>query len=333
MELFSEVYSCYYQVAAEVLRAAGEQALSRREIARIVEEKAFSESGLYLLPRLLEGEWPLLQREGEGWRAKVKAAGPLPPTNLQKAWMKALLADPRMGLFLSAEQEKQLAEALDGVEPLFTPAMFLDVDVAADRDPWEEARYREHFQRIITAMKAGKVLDISFTSPRKGACRGDYRPIKLEYSRKDGKFRLYGLLVSGGRSQGIFVINLGRITEIKTSRERFAGPVGLETYDAVYRCKEPARIRILPQRNALERCMLQFASYEKRTEYDEKSDSYLCTIYYNRQDETELLIRILSFGPVVRVLGPEPFLRKVRERVLRQHVLFTQSSGSYINSN
>ena len=39
-------------------------------------------------------------------------------------------------------------------------------------------------------------------------------------------------------------------------------------------------------------------------------------------DETELLIEVLSFGPVVRVLGPESFLRQIRARVKRQHQLF-----------
>ena len=42
----------------------------------------------------------------------------------------------------------------------------------------------------------------------------------------------------------------------------------------------------------------------------------------DREDEPELLIDVLSFGPVVRVLGPEDFVRQVRQRVERQHQLF-----------
>ena len=73
--------------------------------------------------------------------------------------------------------------------------------------------------------------------------------------------------------------------------------------------------------------MLHFAHYEKRTEYDEEKEKWLCSIYYDREDETELLIDVLSFGPVVRVLGPEDFLRQVRERVKRQHQLFYDPVG------
>jgi predicted DNA-binding transcriptional regulator YafY len=64
--------------------------------------------------------------------------------------------------------------------------------------------------------------------------------------------------------------------------------------------------------------MLHFASYEKRTEYDEETDKYISYIYYDKKDETELLIQILSFGPVIKVLGPEVFLKQVKERVKRQ---------------
>lgn len=67
--------------------------------------------------------------------------------------------------------------------------------------------------------------------------------------------------------------------------------------------------------------MLHFSSYEKRTEKIEGTGEYLCSIYYNKAVETELLIQILSFGPVVRVLGPKPFLAQIRERVKRQKEL------------
>ncbi len=67
--------------------------------------------------------------------------------------------------------------------------------------------------------------------------------------------------------------------------------------------------------------MLQFASWEKHTEYDEERDYYICRIYYDGEGESELLVRVLSFGPVVRILGPMKFLEQVKERVRRQYGL------------
>ena len=68
--------------------------------------------------------------------------------------------------------------------------------------------------------------------------------------------------------------------------------------------------------------MLRFANYEKQTVYEPDTDTYLCSIYYDPSDETELLIELLSFGPVIRILGPENVLDQIWQRVKRQHELF-----------
>jgi hypothetical protein len=70
-------------------------------------------------------------------------------------------------------------------------------------------------------------------------------------------------------------------------------------------------------RNALERVMLHFTDLEKETErIDDKH--YLITLNYKQGDETEILIRILSFGPVLKVTSPEGMVSQIRERLDRQ---------------
>ena len=39
---------------------------------------------------------------------------------------------------------------------------------------------------------------------------------------------------------------------------------------------------------------------------------------YEREDETEILIRILSFGPVLAAVSPQEFRDKVKERIEKQ---------------
>ena len=81
--------------------------------------------------------------------------------------------------------------------------------------------------------------------------------------------------------------------------------------------KEPVRLLIRDKRNALERAMLQFANYDKNTT-KLSEDTYECLIYYNEKQETELLIEVLSFGPMIKVTGNERFLRELRKRLRRQ---------------
>lgn len=77
---------------------------------------------------------------------------------------------------------------------------------------------------------------------------------------------------------------------------------------------------ITNQRNALERTMLHFANYEKHTRKID-ADHYECQIYYNQNDETELLIELLSFGPTIKVLGPDHFVVQIKERLQKQTLL------------
>ena len=59
MELFSEIYGCYYEVVAEILRAAP---LNRRQMEALVGARGYGESTLQLIPKLLDqNAWPLLE--------------------------------------------------------------------------------------------------------------------------------------------------------------------------------------------------------------------------------------------------------------------------------
>lgn len=45
---------------------------------------------------------------------------------------------------------------------------------------------------------------------------------------------------------------------------------------------------------------------------------YLVKVTYEKDDETEVLIRILSYGPMIKVVGPEQFLALIKERLSKQ---------------
>lgn len=317
-ELFSELYSTYFRVTAEILRKASASPIKRAEMSELADRLAFSESGLTILPKLIDGEWDLLKQGEGGWLSKVRVPE-LPLTALQRSWLKALLPEPRFSLFLDEAAVAELSAFLAEDEPLFHWRDFQFVDCCADGDPYSDPGYRQRFRVILKALKEKTALEIQYGQANGREKSSSFFPCKLEYSQKDDKFRLYAARINSKPGE-VSVLNLGRILSVE-SGQPWKGTVDLDGFFRRMRCEEPVLLRIFPQRNALERCMLEFASFEKQTEHDEKTDSYLCTIYYDRNDETELLIRVLSFGPAVRVLGPPRFLSQVRERVRRQHEL------------
>lgn len=132
-------------------------------------------------------------------------------------------------------------------------------------------------------------------------------PQHLEYSEKDDKFRL---ISTGCRYGGI--VNLARITKCEK-----CNATGYATHHVSMESKESLTLRIFDERNALERTLLHFAHFEKRVERID-TKRYLVHIKYNKSDETEMVIRILSFGPLVEVIEPQDFKNLIIARLKSQ---------------
>ena len=68
--------------------------------------------------------------------------------------------------------------------------------------------------------------------------------------------------------------------------------------------------------------MTHFSHFEKSVK---KLDDlhYRVRLIYDADDEAELVIRVLSFGPMVKAVAPERFVSKIRERLIKQKELCT----------
>lgn len=339
MKLFEEIYGSYFQAVRKILLEAGEKPLSVKEMTQLCKEYASPESALAILPKLTEGAWfTLLKEESDHTFSSAlkshknleSAASSdeaskglkLPLTSLQKMWLKSILPDPRFCLFLSEEALNLLENKLKEIEPLFELSDFHYFDRCSDSDPYEDPAYKSRFQTILQAMTEKRPLILAYESS-KGARRTlEVLPCRLQYSFKNDKFRLLAVSLSQGSPRTPYILNLARIRACHLSNNPSPGRFDWDFSRFQSKEEEPVRIRIHNERNALERCMLHFANYKKQTVYEPESDTWICSIFYDKNDETELLIELLSFGPVIQILGPESFLAQVRNRVRRQHELF-----------
>lgn len=296
--IFSEIYGSYFKAVSAILSKAVDGRLTDRELTRTVLENAFGESLITIPAKLTDGSWPLLTAD-YGTPLHHKPHTPL--TLLEKQWLKALLLDARIRLFAPSE------EGLEGIEPLFTPDQFIYFDRYSDGDNYSDPKYIEHFRTIMQAMREKRKLRVRFHGHRGNRQSYVCIPYKLEYSSKDDKFRL----ISTYKGYPL-TVNLSRINSVHI----------LEPWDeSEYRPPiEPEKTLVMElydDRNALERAMLHFSDLEKATERIDKR-RYRITLKYKQGDETELLIRILSFGPVLKVTEPESMAEQIRERLRRQ---------------
>lgn len=320
MELFSEIYSCYYQVLRHLL--SSQNALTIQDIRSRICREGFEESLLSIIPKIENGTWNLFEKDGGLYLSKLSPSFLTPLSALEKSYLKSLLSDPRIGLFLEPAQLEDLRRMLSQVPPLWRPEQFYYYDRFSDGDPWQDESYRHCFRTLLQAQKNRQYVDIDYASPTGKRLHHQYVPARLEYSVKNDKFRLLAFQPTKRGGMRPELLNLSRIQSVRPAGKTFSSSVDLNALirDSYY--KEPVTLRIVNRRNALERAMLHFANYEKNTtKIDE--DTYECLIYYHQNMETELLIEVLSFGPMLTVIGNERFLSSLRARLRRQMGLST----------
>ena len=302
--IFSEIYGSYFKAVSAILSKAVDGVLTERELTRTVLENAFGESLVTIPARLTDGSWPLITTD---FGTPLQNKPHMPLTTLEKQWLKALLLDPRVRLFDPSE------EGMEDVEPLFTPDQFVYFDRYADGDDYSDPRYIEHFRMIIRAMHEKRKLRVRFHGHR--GTRQSYIciPYRLEYSSKDDKFRL----ITGFRNKPL-TVNLSRIDSVE-----ILDPWEEDEYRLPQEREKELVMELYDTRNALERAMLHFSDLEKETErIDDRR--YRITLHYRQGDETEILIRILSFGPVLKVIEPESMVSQIRERLTKQMALMAE---------
>lgn len=297
--LFHEIYGVYYHTLSRILDAAIEGSLTEDRLTKLIRENAFGESILTVLPALKSGRWQLLTSD---LRTPIRKNPVLPLTVAEKRWLKAITLDKRFALF-GVE-----ISGLCGVEPLFTPEDVCIFDRYGDGDPYDDPNYQRNFHIILAALWEKVPLSVEYEGKR-GKSYGTVLPVKLEYSEKDDKFRL---LTVGHRV--LRTLNLSRISFCQPTDMRIRGSVhdrgGVQSDQVLVMELEDVR-------NGLERVNLHFSHFEKETERIGER-RYRLRLHYDQSDETELLIRVLSFGPVLKVVEPESFVELIRERLRKQ---------------
>ncbi|MBQ6570080.1 MAG: WYL domain-containing protein [Clostridia bacterium] len=297
--IFSELYSAYYNTVAKVLKAAVSHPLDKSEMEKIIGENAFGESILSILPALAGQRWQLLRQNGT---TPLMHSPSMPLTTLEKRWLAAIYSDPRTKLFTD--------ETVDfhGVIPLFSPDDYSVFDKYSDGDPYGDENYIKNFRLILDAIQRRFPLGIETENRRGNRMKMVLIPEYLEYSEKDDKFRLFG---SGNRQGGI--VNLGRII----SCEPYSGPFEIKPIRKPLPRTKKLEFELTDIRSALERVLMHFAHFEKQVEKT-AYNKYKVTLFYEKDDETELVIRVLSFGPMIRVTSPQHFVDLIKERLKSQ---------------
>ena len=175
-------------------------------------------------------------------------------------------------------------------------------------------------EEFIQALREENNLSVSYKTRHGQFLEVLVTPHFLEYSEKDDRFRL----IASDLKYRV-TINLSSITRCE--------PVIDEEYYP-YRAAEMTSVtfELEDTRGAMERVLLHFSHLEKETKRLDDTH-YRITLRYDSRDEKEMVIRILSFGPLIRVTEPDSFIELIRKRILKQKDFATFFPGTFSAEN
>ena len=305
--LFSEIYSAYYNTVASIISCSQQGKLDSDLLFKIVKESAFPESFMTIGSALETGKWPLIKKD---YSTNIQNIPTMPLSVLQKRWLKALCNDKRIRLFVSDEVLERLKNQFQDVEALFNENDYYLYDKYSDGDPYDDPDYIKNFRTVLEAIHQKKTISVEYTGRFGQQKRFICAPYKIEYSEKDDKFRI----ISKVRNRHS-ILNIARINSCELIEN--ANTEDLFEDDLPDNRRTSVTLEIYDERKAMERVMLAFAHFEKSA-VQISDDVYQLTLNYDSFDETELVVRVLSFGPMVKVIEPEGFRNLIQERIFKQ---------------
>lgn len=241
---------------------------------------------------------------------------PVNPTNLEKRWLKSIIQDDFVRLFLNEDVILKLENKLKDVEPLFIMNL-------------KKENINEDFiKRIIISFRYDKFIKYKFIN-KDVEYEKTGIPFKLNYSIKENNFKLSVYCIE---DEELSYIGLDNIKDIEivddlddalNKLQKEVNEVGKNVFfkEKLKNQTETLKLKIIeqPDKNTIERVHLLFSSYDKKS--FKMKDYYILEVKYYKFDEENVIKNILSLGVYATVLEPESVKQKVISLILKGYNL------------
>lgn len=243
----------------------------------------------------------------------------VPLTILELRWLKTVINDQKMNLFFSGDEIALLKKLLNENAANLN-ALPMNKVVFFDRFRFTEKNTKRETAVLSTILEGiydHKTVRLKYHTNHKGPRHGEFRPIVLEFSKRNNRFQGYFQKCKTG---AIFTFNIAQIEtaiETDTPFDYYAVEMDL----AEYRKNNTTSVEIefSNVKNIVDRILTEFSPWEKRCSYDAKTRMYRLTIFYQTLDELDLVVRLLGYGANIRFVDKaHPIFMEIQQRMNRQ---------------
>lgn len=359
IELFDELYSCYFSTVYHVLREATNKELTdaelRKLVSRISDCYGFQTTTSFIVGGAIDAgkneeaaedkdAWPFFDRLEKEKRyingtvekvvyvnkGRLNNLSDIPLSRVEKMWLKSIFSDPRIQLFV---EDNAILSDLNDVDPLFDWDDYVLFDKYTDGDPYQDEHYIEMFRRVLKAVRNHSRLEIKIRKVNNklgynqdNSCERATAP-RIRTIYVDADYLEYSerddkfRLVGNHPRFGRTIVNVASILSCDEIEKDYTLNTEIRRKHTKDDFQKKAIFELKDDRNALERFLMNFSHYEKEAEYIQDEERYRITVCYDEADEKDVVIRVLSFGPYVKAVEPDCFVGIVLDRLQRQRKL------------
>ena len=308
IQIFNSIFSIYSYLAAEKIENENEKK----------ESKYASKLGKMTV-ELIKSRYSDIWKNVNFDKAEIyKDIVPL--TKIEIRWLKTILQDHRIDDFLSQNEIKVMKEWLDE-KPY--EALKMDDICYYDRYIFPEESLKKE-QEIFTTLLDGiyneEILSITYDkNTTDGEITGKFKPVIVEFSKRNNCFQTY---VISCEDNNTYRMNVSRIKEIKNEGEKFNWEDEKKRLDNSRESSQFVEVEFWDTLNIPDRILTEFSPWKKKCKctHDENDKAvYRLKIYYQKDDEKELVIRLMGYGANIRFTNENhPILREIRKRMNAQ---------------
>lgn len=324
MELFHEYKNKYFHLVFRILNLA-QNGLYKDEIIRLIEKEEYDEKIIGKDFKTFEGmllnqyskidNFNFLEERDGKYYSILNNEDSIPLkvrfSKLEKSWLNGMIKEPVVQALLGKETLEKLEAGLATVKEGSNEVIEFTNKVKNDFDVDLE-KLSKDFYTILEGIIDEKPIIYCNVDKNGNEYNNQLAlPIRIEYSLKDDRFRASVYSLEEKRS---IMINLHTLKEVKIAQNV---NTKIKREDVLKILKEkkyseiPITIELEDIRGAMERCFMSFSSFERNSRTISEN-KYEIDIYYYTFEEDEVIRKIMSLGPYVKVKSPD----RVRDIVI-----------------
>ncbi|WP_297417821.1 WYL domain-containing protein [Clostridium sp.] len=317
MELFHEYKNKYFHLVFRILNLS-KNGLYKDEIIRLIEKEEYDEKIIGKDFKTFEGmllnqyskidNFNFLEKRDGKYYSILNNEDSVPLkvrfSKLEKSWLNGMIKEPVVQALFGKGTIEKLEAALIDVKDGSNEVIELTNKMKNDFDVDLE-KLSKDFYTILEGIINEKPIIYSNVDKNGNEYNNQLAlPIRIEYSLKDDKFRasLYSL-----EEKRSIMVNLHTLKEVKIAQNVNSK---VKREDVLKKLKEkkyseiPITIELEDIRGAMERCFMSFSSFERNSRTISEN-KYEIDIYYYTFEEDEVIRKIMSLGPYVKVKSPD----------------------------